>query len=94
MATQLPISTQWFMQDGATPHTANVMLDFLNIIFSPRVMSHRYPKHHNCGHSWPPLSPDLNPCDFFLWGFLKMFPMKPCNVNGNESNNYPVVQRD
>jgi len=20
---------------------------------------------------WPPRSPDLNPCDFFLWGYLK-----------------------
>jgi len=20
---------------------------------------------------WPPLSPDLTPCDFFLWGFVK-----------------------
>jgi hypothetical protein len=20
---------------------------------------------------WPPSSPDLNPCDFFLWGHLK-----------------------
>jgi len=22
-------------------------------------------------HSWPPRSPDLTPCDFFLWGYLK-----------------------
>ena len=21
--------------------------------------------------TWPPRSPDLNPCDFFLWGYLK-----------------------
>jgi hypothetical protein len=21
--------------------------------------------------SWPPRSPDLTPCDFFLWGFFK-----------------------
>ena len=21
--------------------------------------------------SWPPRSPDLSPCDFFLWGYLK-----------------------
>ena len=20
---------------------------------------------------WPPRSPDLNPCDYFLWGYLK-----------------------
>jgi hypothetical protein len=82
MATQLLIGTQWFMQDGATPHTVNVVLDFLNTIFGPRVMSHRYPQRHNCGQFWPPLCLDLNPCDFFLWGFLKenMFPIKPRNV--------------
>ena len=22
-------------------------------------------------HSWPPRSPDMTPCDFFLWGYLK-----------------------
>ncbi|EZA56703.1 hypothetical protein X777_02307, partial [Ooceraea biroi] len=21
--------------------------------------------------AWPPRSPDLNPCDFFLWGYMK-----------------------
>ena len=21
--------------------------------------------------NWPPRSPDLNPCDYFLWGYLK-----------------------
>jgi len=22
-------------------------------------------------HSWPPGSPDMTPCDFFLWGYVK-----------------------
>ena len=22
-------------------------------------------------HEWPPRSPDLTPCDFFLWGHVK-----------------------
>jgi len=22
-------------------------------------------------HSWPPKSPDMTPCDFFLWGYVK-----------------------
>jgi hypothetical protein len=70
-AKGLPMPTQWFMQDGAMLHTANVMLDFLNTVFGPRIMLNCCPDHHNCGNSWPSLSPDLNPCDFFLWGFLK-----------------------
>jgi hypothetical protein len=33
IATGLPLQTQWFMQDGARPHTANVILDFLHDTF-------------------------------------------------------------
>jgi len=71
LATGLPIHThtQWFMQDGACPHTANVVLDIL--YENLRVMSHRFPERHEGGKLWPPHSPDINPCDFFLWGFLK-----------------------
>ena len=31
------------------------------------------------GHDWPARSPDLNPLDFFCWGFLKskVFSPKP-----------------
>ncbi|GBM34527.1 hypothetical protein AVEN_43185-1 [Araneus ventricosus] len=30
-----------------------------------------YPKSKNMGIDWPPYSPDLNPCDSFLWGYIK-----------------------
>ena len=33
---------------------------------------------------WPPRSPDLTPCDFFLWGYVKILvyvPPLPPNVN-------------
>jgi hypothetical protein len=37
----------------------------LNEIFQARVISRR-------GNiEWPSTSPDLNACDFFLWGYLK-----------------------
>ena len=26
---------------------------------------------------WPPRSPDLNPCDFYLWGHLKSMVYNP-----------------
>lgn len=45
MATQLPLDTQWCVQVGATPRTANVVLDFLHIPFGPCVISLRYPDH-------------------------------------------------
>ena len=56
---------QWFMQDGATPHTANGTLELLAEKFGNRVISRR------TDHEWAPHSPDLNPLDFFLWGYAK-----------------------
>ena len=33
------------------------------------------------GQDWSPQSPDLNPCDFFLWGHLKERVYKPMPQN-------------
>lgn len=54
-----------FQQDGATSHTARVSMNIVNEVFPNRVIS------RNGAIPWPPRSPDLTPCDFFLWGFLK-----------------------
>ena len=37
---------------------------------------------------WPPRSPDLNPLDFYLWGFLKskVYSPKPATVRDLENN--------
>ena len=56
---------QWFQQDGATPHTANKSLVWLQQRFADRLISRR------CDPEWSPHSPDLNPPDFYLWGYLK-----------------------
>jgi hypothetical protein len=48
MAEGLCLPAQWFVQDGATLQTANVMLDFFNIVFGPCVMPNRYLDCHNC----------------------------------------------
>lgn len=61
----------FFMQDGARPHTARIVLEYLSEVFNERVISNRYPENFQRGFSWPAYSPDLNPCDFFLWGYLK-----------------------
>ena len=57
--------TQWLQQDGATPHCSNVTLAWIETRFQDRVISRR------CHADWAPHSPDLNPLDFHLWGFLK-----------------------
>ncbi|PSN52143.1 hypothetical protein C0J52_06461 [Blattella germanica] len=55
----------WFQQYGATVHTANISMATLRGLFPGRVISRRGDVE------WSPRSPDLNVCDFFLWGYLK-----------------------
>ena len=38
---------------------------FLQGVFSDIIIT----LHHAIG--WPPRTPDLKPCDYFLWGHLK-----------------------
>ena len=61
----------WFMQDGALPHRTNEVFQILDEHFTGRVLGLGYPSKYAGGVEWPPYSPDLNPCDFFLWGHLK-----------------------
>ena len=56
---------QWFQQDGAPPHTANITLDWLDHKFpNPLISRKREPE-------WSPHSPDLNPQISTCGGFLK-----------------------
>lgn len=55
----------YFQQDGATAHTANATINRITEVFEDRIIS------RNCPVPWPARSPDLNPCDFYLWGKLK-----------------------
>ncbi|GFT99002.1 uncharacterized protein TNCV_3793841 [Trichonephila clavipes] len=55
-----------FMQDGAPPHIARCVNDLLRRSFGDdRVLSRHF------HHAWPPRSPNLSPCDYWLWGYLK-----------------------
>ncbi|GBL93012.1 hypothetical protein AVEN_54648-1 [Araneus ventricosus] len=54
------------MQDGPPPHIATPVKQLLNLHFgNDRIISPYF------STAWPPRSPDLNPCDFWLWGYLK-----------------------
>ena len=55
----------WFQQDGATAHTSHLSLSILREMFP----GHRISLRGDIG--WSARSPDLTPCDFFLWGHLK-----------------------
>lgn len=55
----------WFQQDGAGPHNAAYVRNYLNETFPASWMGTRGPV------AWPARSPDLNPLDYYLWGYLK-----------------------
>lgn len=66
----------WFQQDGAAPHYGRNVRQYLNVVFADRWIGRR-------GFiEWPARSPDLNPLDYFLWGYLKdrVFKTKPQNL--------------
>jgi len=52
-------------------NTANVVLDILQEVFGSRDLSIQFPQHFVCEWSCPPCSPDLNPSDYFFWGYNK-----------------------
>ncbi|GBL90752.1 hypothetical protein AVEN_215499-1 [Araneus ventricosus] len=54
-----------FMEYGAPPHIATPLKQLLNLNFgNDRIISRHFPT------ACQPLLPDLNPCDFWLWGYL------------------------
>lgn len=66
----------WFQQDGAPPHYAVAVRNYLNTHFPNKWIGRQ-------GQiEWPPRSPDLSPLDYFLWGYLKskVYHRRPQNL--------------
>ena len=59
------------MQDEATPHRTKEMFEVIYNVYGNRVIDLGYPKFAHGGIEWRPYFLDLNPCDFFLWGYIK-----------------------
>lgn len=55
----------WLQHDGAPPHFARQVRSHLNERFPNRWIG------RGGAIAWPARSPDLNPIDFFLWGYFK-----------------------
>ena len=70
-----------FQQDGSPAHYKNVRgYPNLNL---PQGWIGRTGKEDDALMRWPPRSPDLTPCDFFFWGFVKdtvFVPALPANL--------------
>ena len=57
--------TMWLQHDGAPAHYAVIVREYLNEAFPGRWIGRGGPV------LWPARSPDLNPLDFFMWGYLR-----------------------
>ena len=58
-----------FQQDGSLAHYKDVRR-YLSRNLPQRWIGRRG-KEDDALRLWPPRSPDLTPCDFFFWGFVK-----------------------
>ncbi|EZA60790.1 hypothetical protein X777_13803 [Ooceraea biroi] len=55
----------WFQHDGAGPHYANIVRDYLNETFRDVWIG------RGSRVRWSARSPDLTSSEFYLWGYLK-----------------------
>jgi hypothetical protein len=67
---------RYFQQDNATAHTANATTVTLCEVFEDRITSRRL---------WPPRSPELSFCDFYLWENLKRKKVYKNNTHSTEA---------
>lgn len=73
----IPSNSLWFQQDGAPPHTTQLVRDYLNHVFPRRWIGRRG------SVEWPARSPDMTPLDYFLWGYTRsqIYKQKPDNLD-------------
>ena len=77
----------FFQQDGATCHTSHRSLTRVHDMFTEeRTISKGL---------WPPRSPDLSSCDFYLWGTLKqkVYANNPHNLDQLKENITNFIRR-
>ncbi|GFW84715.1 DUF4817 domain-containing protein [Trichonephila clavipes] len=76
-----------FQQDGATCHTARATIDLLKNTFGDHLISRFAPVN------WRPISCDLTPLDYFLWGYVKslFYADKPQTLDHLEDNIRRVI---
>ncbi|PSN54080.1 hypothetical protein C0J52_03070 [Blattella germanica] len=65
-----------FQQDGAPPHWHLAVRTYLNEHLPNRWIGRAGPNDQVL-FKWPPRSPDLTVCDFFLWGYVKDIVYRP-----------------
>ena len=59
------IEMLWWQQDGASVHTAKIVMQYLRERFGDRIIS------RTAKYIWSAHSPDLNPLDYSVWGIFE-----------------------
>ena len=70
-----------YQHDGAPPHFSQVVRQYLNHNFPNRRIG------RGGAQNWPPWSPDLNPLDYHVWGYMK------ATVYAQKANTTELLQR-
>lgn len=55
----------WFLHDGCPAHFSRNVRDFLDTNYEDHWIGRGGPV------AWPARSPDMNPCDYCVWGYIK-----------------------
>jgi len=86
----VPLQTQqqmFYQHDGVPPYFSEVLRQYLN---------HKFPNHwigRGVAQNWPPRSPDLNPLDYHVWGYMKaMVYAHKVNTEKNFSSEFSELQ--
>ena len=90
MATQIILFDSVSSKSGnSIAHTANICMEWLREKFPGKVISKKGDVE------WPARSPDLNPPDFYLWGYLKedVFRSTPRTLPELKANIVDAVRR-
>jgi hypothetical protein len=67
------LESQYWQQDGTTVHRTVKVLRYLDGQFGERMLA----MNSTRGMDWASRSPDLNPLDYFVWGYLKSKVFQP-----------------
>ncbi|GFT75912.1 uncharacterized protein TNCV_2098491 [Trichonephila clavipes] len=67
-----------WQQDGIPPHWHLSVCDWLNITVPNQLIGRKEPPDVAC-ITWPTCSPDLKPCDFYMWKLIIIVRSSACS---------------
>lgn len=85
-------SDAWFMEDGEAPPSCHDRNHIIEEHFRDKVIGLSFDSEYVRDVQYPPYSPDLKPCDYFLWVYLKDKCYTPWNLDEWEQAMQGVIE--